>query len=79
MDELIIELKEKLSHYKTEEILGYVANDFLYTPFGANTIHEKTNLDSPAKQLTYLIGLLMSTEYLDNQDYKEEKNLRMMI
>ena len=42
MDELIMELKEKLSHYKTEEILGYVASDFLYTPFGANTIHEKT-------------------------------------
>jgi len=76
MDELIIELKEKLSHYKTEEILGYVANDFLYTPFGVNSIHEKTNLDSPAKQLTYLIGLLMSTEYVDNQDYREDREFK---
>lgn len=33
---------------------------------------KKTNLDSPAKQLTYLIGLLMSTEYVDNKDYRKE-------
>lgn len=76
MDELILELKEKLSHYKTEEILGYIAKDFLYTPGGANTIHEKTNLDSPAKQLTYLIGLLMSTEYIDNRDFKKYKKYK---
>ncbi len=69
MEELIQRLKEKLSNFKTEEILGYIATKMIVFGNDGKSIAEssdlidKTNLDSPHKQFLYLIGLLMSTEY----------------
>lgn len=70
MEELIKKLKQKLSKVESERLLNYIAKD--YTTFvGEDTdlaessdLISKTGLDSPDKQLPYLVGLLMSTDYI---------------
>lgn len=72
MEEKIKALKEKLEKFDTLDILGMIRNRFLV--FGQNgadiarqsDVFAKTELMSPQRQLIYLAGLLVSTEYKSN-------------
>lgn len=55
-------LKEILRDINTEDLIGFVANDFGITVNINENISERTQLNSPFKQYLYLIGLLLSTQ-----------------
>lgn len=56
-------VKEKLSNYRIEEILGTMANEMLFIPDKKISIQESTGLESTDMQFKYIIGLLLSTKY----------------
>ena len=72
MEEKIKALKEKLEKFDTLDLLGMISTRFLV--FGQNgadiarqsDVFAKTELMSPQRQLIYLAGLLVSTEYKSN-------------
>ena len=81
MIDLIHELKELLSKLETSEILGYIATKFI--TFASDekevsknsNIFNKTSLDSPYKQYMYLAGLLMSTDYIAEDDIDSDSRI----
>lgn len=72
MEEKIKALKEKLEKFDTLDLLGMISTRFLV--FGQNgadiarqsDVFAKTELMSSQRQLIYLAGLLVSTEYKSN-------------
>lgn len=64
----IARLKTKLSKWNTKSFVGLIAKDFLHTPDIELTLHESTGLDSPVNQMYYLVGLLLSTEYIGQEE-----------
>lgn len=77
METLIKDLKTELSKYDTRELLEYVSTKFITFGNDAADVSEnsdifnKTSLSSPQKQYTYLVGLLMSTEYSGSETKDE--------
>lgn len=73
MIEKINTLKEKLKFFRTEDILGYISTKFLTFASDAKEVSEnsnifnKTALDSPHKQYMYLAGLMVSTDFVENE------------
>lgn len=69
MEEKIKLLKEKLEKFDTLDILGMISNRFLVLGQNGEDIAKesnllaKTELISPQRQLLYLAGLLVSTDY----------------
>lgn len=69
MEEKIKLLKEKLEKFDTLDILGMISNCFLVLGQNGEDISKesnllaKTELISPQRQLLYLAGLLVSTDY----------------
>jgi hypothetical protein len=69
MEEKIKLLKEKLEKFDTLDILGMISNRFLVLGQNGEDIAResdllsKTELMSPQRQLMYLAGLLVSTDY----------------
>lgn len=79
MEEKINLLKEKLEKFNTLDILGMISKYFLvFRQNGEDIAREesdlfsKTELMSPQRQLMYLAGLLVSTEYKSHRNEPAE-------
>ena len=73
LDKKIEELKSILKKSSTYNLCGTVAVELGMTTSPHDNIYERTQLSSPARQYLYMLGLLMSTEFVETEEQTADK------